>query len=224
MSGETELFEAIRAGDAAKVTALLDAQPSLLEAKNAQGQSGVLAACYTGRREIRDLLIARGAKLELHEAAAAGQLARVKELVEKQPSLAKGFSPDGFPLLALAAAFGHEEVAKYLHEKGGDVNAISTNGTGYTALTGAVAGSHAAIVHWLLQQGANANYRYGAGYFPLLEAAANGRLEIVKMLIEHGAEAQAKTNEGKTAAQAAEERNHTAVVEFLRSRTQSAGA
>jgi ankyrin repeat protein len=224
MGTEKEIFEAVRAGDAAAVARLVDAEPALLGAKNEQGQSAVLAACYTGRKEIRDLLIARGAPLELHEAAAAGQLGRVKELVEKDPLLAKGYSPDGFPLLALAAAFGHGDVARYFAEKGSDVNAVSTNGTGYTALTGAVAGSHAAIVQWLLQQGANANYRYGPGYSPLFEAAANGKLEIVKMLVEHGADANAVTNDGKTALQIAEERNHPEVAEFLRRRSQFARA
>jgi ankyrin repeat protein len=224
MSREKEFFEAVRGGDAAAVAKSLDAEPSLLSARNEQGQSAVLSACYTGRKEIRDLLIARGAILALHEAAAAGQLARVKELVEKDASLAKSFSPDGFPVLALAAAFGHGGVARYLAEKGGDVNAISTNGTGYTALTGAAAGSHADLVKWLLEEGANANYRYGPGYSPLFEAAANGKLEIVKMLIEHGADAQAATNDGKTALQIAEERKHTAVAEFLKSRSQSANA
>src|SRR5690348_17691908 len=224
MSGEAEFFEAIRSGDAANVASLLDAEPGLLEAKNPQGQSGVLAAAYNGRREIRDLLIARGARLELHEAAAAGQLERVKELVEKNELLAKNFSPDGFPLLALAAAFGHHEMATYLRAKGADVNATSTNGTGYTALTGAVTGGHAKIVEWLLAEGADANYRYGPGYSPLLAAAANGHLEIVRTLLEHGAELQAKTNDGKTALQIAEERKHTHVAEFLKSRSQSAKA
>lgn len=224
MNTEKEFFEAIRGGDAAAVNKLLDAHPELLNAKNEQGQSGVLAAAYSGRKEMRDLLIARGARLEIHEAAAAGQLARVKELVEKNPSLAKSFSPDGFPVLALAAVFGHGEVAKYLWEKGGDVNAVSTNGTGYTALTGAVASGHADIVKWLVANGANVNYRYGPGYSPLLTAAANGHLEIVKILLEHGADSQARTNDGKSALQLAEERKHTAVVEFLRDRIQSASA
>ena len=224
MSGEAEFFEAIRSGDAAKVASLLEAEPGLLETKNAQGQSGVLAAAYNGRAEIRDLLIARGAHLELHEAVAAGQLGHVRELVEKDELLAKSISPDGFPLLALAAAFGHYEVATYLRAKGADVNATATNGTGYTALTGAVTGGHVKIVGWLLAEGADANYRYGPGYSPLLAAAANGHLEIVRMLLEHGAELQAKTNDGETAAQIAEERKHTRVAEFLKSRSQSAKA
>lgn len=224
MSGENDFFDAIRGGDAEKIAALLDAQPDLLKARNAQGQSGVLAAAYSGRAEIRDLLIARGAALELHEAVAAGQLGRVKQPIEEEPSLAKNISPDGFPLVALAAAFGHKEVAKYLREKGADVNAMSTNGTGYTALTGAVTGGHREMVEWLLAEGAEVNYRYGPGYSPLLAAAANGHLEIVKLLLDRGADAQARTNDGKTAEQIAEERKHSTVAELLRSRSQSAKA
>ena len=129
---------------------------------------------YSGRTEIRDLLIARGPVLEFHEAVASGRLELVKELVEKNVELAKSYSPDGFPVFALAAAFGHWPVARYLFEKGANVNAAATNGTGYTALTGAVASGHRAIAAWLLENGADANYRYGPGYSPLLTAAANG--------------------------------------------------
>lgn len=219
MNTNQEYFDAIRAGEISKVTKLLEAESSLLNSKNGHGQSGVLLAAYNGRTEVRDMLIARGAKLEIYDAAASGQLARVKALIETDGNLANSFSPDGFPVLALAAVFGHIEVAKYLHETGGDVNAVSTNPTGYTALTGAVASGHLAIVEWLLANGAEVNYRYGAGYSPLLTAAANGHLEIVKALLAHGADLQARTNDGKSAVQIAEERGHTEVAEFLRRQT-----
>jgi ankyrin repeat protein len=210
-------FKAVQSGDASKVGALLDADASLANLKNEKGQSPVLMAVYTGRKEIRDLFLARGISLELHEAAAAGQLARVKQIVEKDSALTKSYSPDGFPVFALPAAFGHLEVAEYLLGKGADVNAAATNGTGYNALTGAVASGHTAIVAWLLANGADPNYRYGAGYSPLLTAAANGHLGIVSILLASGADLHAKTNDGKTALKFAEERNHTEVAEFLRS-------
>jgi len=218
MSDTATFFQAVKSGDAATVTSMLDANPNLLDAKNEQSQSAVLLASYNGKKEIRDLLLARGPILELHEAAAAGQLERVKQIVEKDQSLAKSFSPDGFPILALAAVFGHKPIVEYLHAKGGEINAISTNGTGYTALTGAVASGHEEIVSWLLAHGANANYRYGAGYAPLLTAAANGHLAIVKLLLDHGADLHAKTNDGQTALNIAEARSHKEVVEFLRSK------
>ena len=218
MSDIAAFFEAVQSGHPSKVEALLDANASLAKARNEKGQSAVLVAVYTGRKEIRDLMLARGIALELDEAAAAGQLARVKQLVDKDPALANNFSPDGFPVFALAAVFGHGEVAEYLLAKGADVNAAATNGTGYNALTGAVASGHAQIAGWLLENGAKADYRYGGGYSPLLTAAANGHLEIVKMLLRHGADLHVKTNDGKTARSFAEERGHAAVAEFLRSR------
>jgi ankyrin repeat protein len=216
MDKAKELFAGIRAGDTAAVRSLLEADPALANSKNEQGQSPVLAAVYNGRAEIRDLLIARGATLEFHEAAAAGQFERVKHLVEKNSALSASYSPDGFPVFALAAAFGHLPVARLLLEKGAQVTAAATNGTGYNALTGAVTGGHSEIVAWLLENGADPNYRYGPGYTPLLAAAANGHMEIVKTLLRHGADLLARTNDGKSAASIADERKHPAIAEYLR--------
>jgi len=218
MDDAKEFFAAIRSGDTAKVKTMIEAEPSLVSAKNEQGQSPVLAAVYSGRSEIRDTLIARGAHLEFYEAVAAGQLESVEHFVDKAPDLARSFSPDGFPVIALAAAFGHFPIVRYLFEKGGDVSAVATNGTGYNALTGAVTGGHRKIAIWLLENGADANYRYGPGYSPLLAAAANGHLEIVKDLLGHGADLHAKSNDGKSALAIAEERKHPAIAAFLRSR------
>jgi uncharacterized protein len=211
-----ELFDAMRAGNSAAAKTLLDADPSLASAKNDSGISAVLMSVYSGRREIRDLLLSRGAALELHDAAAVGKLDVVKSIVEHDPARANSFSPDGFPVVALAAVFGHVDVVRYLADCGAEINASATNGSGYTALTGAVASGHTEIVQWLLQNGANPNHRYGAGYSPLLTAAANGHLEIVKLLLAHGADLHATTNDVKSAVVLATERNHPAVAEFLR--------
>lgn len=216
--GETQLFfDAIRAGDVAAVRALLDQDSTLLSAKNAQSQSPVLFSIYNRQKEICDFFVSRGAMLELHEAAAAGDLARVRELVEKDAALARSYSPDGFPVVALAAFLGNLEIAKYLHTKGADINAAATNGSGYTAMTGAVTSGHAEIVKWLLENGAEPNYRYSNNYSPFLNAAANGHLEILKLLQSHGADLHAKTNDGKNALAYAEERKHADVADYLRS-------
>jgi ankyrin repeat protein len=218
MGSAARFFQVIQAKDAATVKRMLAAEPQLASARNEKGQSALLLTVYSGNKELCDFLLAQGVPLELHEAAALGQLERVKHFVEKDPSQAKSYSPDGFPVLALAAVFGHLEVAEYLFGKGADVNAVATNGTGYNALTGAVASGHPALVAWLLEIGADPNYRYGAGYSPLITAAANGHLGIVNMLLEDGADLHAKTNDGKTALSFAQERGQADVAEFLRSR------
>ena len=93
MENGKEFFAAIRTGDAATLKAMLDADPSLVNAKNEQGQSPVLAAVYSGRSEIRDALIARGAHLEFHEAAAAGQLERRATFEELRVYIARRMRP-----------------------------------------------------------------------------------------------------------------------------------
>lgn len=215
MSATPELFDAIRQGDLVRVQSLLDGDPALASAKNESGVSAVLSTVYFGRNDMRDLLLARGAKIELQDAVAICRVDRVKELVVANSALANSYSSDGFPLVALAAFFGHAQVARYLKEQGADIGAIATNGSGYNALTGAVTGGHTEIVQWLLESGADANYRYGPGYTPLLAAAANGHLEIVKLLLSHGADPSAKSNDGKSALVLAEERKHNSVAAFL---------
>jgi ankyrin repeat protein len=217
MENPIALFESIRSGDIGSVQELLAHAPELVNARNERGISAVLMACYTGGNEIRDLLIAKGARLELHEAVAAGKLAQVKALIESSPELAKSYSPDGFPIMALAAAFGHDEVARYLHGRGAEINAIANNGTGYNALTGAVAGRHIAIAKWLVENGANVNYRYAQGHSPFLEAAANGDVEIVKLLVAHGADLHSRTDAGKSALDFAQEKGHQELADYLRS-------
>jgi ankyrin repeat protein len=214
-------FDAIRSGDLAAVKSLIAADASLASARNDSGVSGVLAAVYMGRSEIRDFLIASGAVLELPEAAAVGNLARARELVEKNLAQPNGFSPDGFPVVALAAFLGHLEVVQYLATHGADIHAVATNGSGYNALTGAVTGGHVAVVHWLLDHGADANYRYAGNYSPLLTAAANGRLDIAKLLLAHGADPQATTNDGKSPLSLAIERNHPEVTALFQARAAS---
>ena len=221
MSENKALFEAIRAGDLAAVKSLVGADPSLASARNDSGVSGVLTAVYTGRQEIRDYLIASGAVLELHDAAAVGNLGRVRELVERHGSQANSYSPDGFPVVALAAFLGHLEIVEYLAARGADIDAVATNGSGYNGLTGAVTSGHAAVVQWLLEHGANSNYRYSAGYSPLLAAAANGRLDIAKLLLAHGADRHATTNDGKSALDLANERDHPQVAALFQARAAS---
>jgi len=218
MPEQKAFFEAIRTGDLAAVKAHISADPLLVSARNDAGVSATLTAVYMGRGEIRDFLIASGAALDLAEAAAVGQLTRVRELVEKHHAEANSLSPDGFPVVALAAFLGHREVVEYLAAHGADINAAATNGSGYNALTGAVTSGHLAVVQWLLEHGADANYRYSGGYSPLLTAAANGRLDIAKLLLAHGADPHATTDDGKSPLSLAKERNHPEIAALFQAR------
>ena len=222
MADAKTFFDAIRSGDLTQVQALLAADPSLASARNESGASPLLLSIYTGRRDIRELLLSSGATMDLAEAAAAGDLDRVRHFVEPNPALAKSFSPDGFPVFAFACFFGYLDTARYLAEKGADIHVPASNGSGYNALTAAVTAGHTEIVRWLLERGLDPNYRYGPGYTPLLAAAANGHLDILKLLLSHGADPHATANDGKSALAIATERNHPDIADFLRTRSASA--
>src|SRR6202790_4764603 len=113
MSSAAQFFRVIQARDTAAVKRMLAAEPELASARNEKGQSALLLTVYGGNKELCDMLLALGVPLELHEGAALGQLERVKQLVEKEPSQAESYSPDGFPVIALTAVFGHLEIAEY---------------------------------------------------------------------------------------------------------------
>ena len=61
---------------------------------------------------------------DIVEAVTRGDLARVKELVEKNPELAKARTPRSATLLHVAARLDNDAIATYLIEKGADVNAV----------------------------------------------------------------------------------------------------
>jgi uncharacterized protein len=221
MAETKAFFEAIRSGNLSQVASLVAADPALASAQNESGVSALLFSIYTGQREVRDLMLSSGATMDLYEAASAGELERVKQFVEADASRANSFSPDGFPVFALACFFGNLEIARYLEETGANIQAVASNGSGYNALTAATATGRTETVRWLLERGLDPNYRYGPGYTPLLTAAANGHLEIIKLLLAHGADPGVTANDGKSAIGLATERNHPEVVELLRSATAS---
>ena len=211
-----KFLDAVKAGDVAGVRELLDADPDLITVRDGVGNSAVLLATYYGRESVKELLLARSVQLNIFEAAATGKADCVAALLESDVELAKAYAHDGFSALGLAAFFGQREVVELLLRHGSDVNAVSRNVSGYTPLTGAVAGGHREIVATLLAHGARADHRYASGYTPLHEAAASGKLEIARLLLDHGADPNARADDGKTPHALALEKGHEEMAALLR--------
>lgn len=218
MLGAQKFLDAVKAGDAPRVKQMLVIDPRLANARAESGASAVMTAIYYGKKDVCDLLLERGAQLDIHEAAASGKFENVAALAAQNPAAINSYSADGFTPLALAAFFGHREAAQWLLANGADVNAVAKNPTGYTALTGAVARGDAEIVRLLLSHGANAAHRYGGGSSALHEAAAGGKLEIAKLLLDHGADLSARTDDGQTPLSMADSKGQTDAAALLRQR------
>jgi len=210
-----EFIEAVKRGDVSKVRDLVRANPALLRSRTKRGLSPVLVALYSGQKVAAANLIALGADLDVHDAAASGRLDRVRELVERDPSLANAVSVEGFPPMGLAAYLGHEEVVEYLISKGADVN-FTAPSTGFTALTGAVSQRHARIADLLVRRGATVNHVYEGTLTPLLVATSQGDLNVVRLLLDHGADPNLGAIEGKSALDIAKEKGNREIAEVLR--------
>jgi len=211
-----ELFAAIQSDDVAKVKSCLAAEPALATARNEAGLSAVLFARYSNRLKALAALLAAKPPLDIFEAAACGEQARVQELLTRDPALARAVSRDGGTALHLAAYFRHAEIAQALIRAGADVHAVAPGFGNVQPLHSAAAGDSLSIVKMLLEAGANPNARQQMGYTPLHSAANSGDLEIARLLLQHGADPAAKTDNGQTALAIAEEKGHSEVAELLR--------
>ncbi|HYT51196.1 MAG TPA: ankyrin repeat domain-containing protein [Gaiellaceae bacterium] len=158
----------------------------------------LLEALYRGQQDPVDELLAADPALTVHEAAALGRTARLRELLDEDPSRADEFGDDGFHPLGLACFFGHVDAARLLLERGADVNALSRNEHIQTAAIHAAVAAEGKeesvryeLVKLALEHGADPNLRQGAGDegFRAIDAARqNGDKRIEELLIAHGAE------------------------------------
>jgi len=176
-----ELFEAVRAGDLARVRTLVDADPSL----------------------------------EIFAAAILGDTRRLEELLTGNRSLVSAVSTDGWTPLHLASFFGKGDAARLLLNKGASVRARSTNPMANTPLHAAAAGHHPALVKLLLDHGANANALQQGGWAPLHSAAQNGDLESARALLDAGADVSVRAENNQKPLDLALTKAQQAMVEFL---------
>jgi ankyrin repeat protein len=214
MSGQ--VFEAIDAGDAGRLRALVARDPSTVGSRDEQGTSALLYARYRGRLDLVEVLLEPEPALDVFEAAALGRVDRVRELIEADPALVTAFAPDGFHPLGLAAFFGHPEVVALLLERGADMDAVARNEqVRTTALQAAAASGDNESARLLVEAGADVNVAQPGGFTALHAAAANGNEELAALLLEHGADRTALTDDGRTAADLASTAAHAEVAALL---------
>ncbi len=210
-----EIFEAIKAGDADRVSALVAGDSSLATARNGQGISAVMWALYNQRRDLAELLSAAQPSLGVAEATAMGRIEEFGALVAEDPSRVGAHSPDGFTPLHLAAFFGQPAVVKWLLERGADPNAVAKNPTIVQPLHSAVASGLTESVVALVDGGADVNAAQQGGWTPLQAAAMHNKLEMVRSLLAAGADVAQQADDGKTAIGLAEAGGHDEMVKLL---------
>ena len=211
-----EIFEALKRKDLKTLGEILDRDPSLLDSRSEKGETLALLAAYTGQPEVADMLIARGARLSLFEAAALGRSEDVKAWTTRDPGLVHGLSADGFTPLALASYFGHVRIVEHLLGMGASLEAAAQNALKIRPLHAALAGGHMGIARRLIAAGADVNAPQQAGFTPLHQAVMRNDIEMVRLLIEKGARTNTKGDDGQTPLALAIECGHADVADLLR--------
>ena len=210
-----QLFDAIKAGDAAAVTALLDSDHAAVDARDDKGVNAFTFAKYNRQEDIARLLLDRGAKIDAHAAAMTGDENRLRHLIAADKSCMAAFSHDGWTPLHLAAFFGQTACAKLLIESGAEVNARSTNAMKNMPLHAAAAGRKTDLVMLLVENGAAVNAQQHGGWTALHAAAQSGDNTIAHLLIGAGADLKLRADNQQSALDLAITKGHQDMVDIL---------
>lgn len=219
-----QFLKFIQRGATAEVADAVAADPELLSWRDAQGVSALLWSIYSGQTLVRDFLLTEmartGLALDIFEAAAAGNLAALRQALNASPDSISAISADGWTALHLAAAFGTPESVQLLLESGASVKAVSKNAQTNQPLHAALAlGRNPETVRLLLDAGADPNVKQTAGYTAIFSAAAANRRDLAEILVAHGANTGILNDFGQSAAGFARERDHTELADWLEAST-----
>jgi len=176
-------FVGVAHGDYARLEELLDQYPTLVDAKATWGETPLGAAAQTGQRKIAELLLSRGASLDICTAAMLGMTDQVANMLQADIKYVHATGAHEIPVMYYPTLYGHLEVAKLLLAQGADINA----GAGKeTALHGAASFGQPAMAEWLIEHGAQVNQLDFNGKTPLRLAVENGHKDVGYLLWQHG--------------------------------------
>lgn len=181
-----ELFDAIRAGDIARVDALIAADPSLaIFAAAMLGDTARLEALLSGNRALTETISTDG-WTPLHLAAFFGKTEAVRLLLNKGAEVKRrSTNPMNNLALHAAAAGRHTGVVKLLLEFGTPANAQQHGG--WTALHAAAQHGDVEMAEILVQNGADISARADNQQRPLDLAVLKAHQKMVDFLESHGA-------------------------------------
>ncbi len=188
---ESDIHAAARAGDVATLQALVRADASRLNARDANGMTPLMHAAREKHPAAAAWLLEARADVHaadanrytaLHHAAFVGEPATTAALLKAGGSLIAVESMGRTPL-ALACGFGHDlETVRLLVAAGADVNA--TPPSGENILAGTVAFGRPEILDFLIERGARLPRDQRAIWMALNASASRGLDRVFRMAVE----------------------------------------
>lgn len=159
--------------------------------KDMERVAGVLADLFVGL--LRSVPDDDGGEMSVVEAAAKGDLARVKDIVLQNPDRVNA-KHESKTALQLASYEGKTDVIKFLLENKADVNLADEEGD--TALHFAAFGQEEKCMELLLQKGAKLNTQNKKGQTSLHITIGKGSVPCTRLLIKRGASVNMQDEDG----------------------------
>ena len=148
--------------------------------------SEIRSALYRGDRAEAERLAATGV-IDVFDAAALGDAARLRVLLAEDASLAAAWSDDGFTALHFAAFLGGPAAVRVLIEAGSDVGAVARNEMLVQPLHSAAANGNVESCRLLLEAGADPNAKQQKDFTAMDEAVLTKNEALITLLEQHGA-------------------------------------
>jgi ankyrin repeat protein len=185
------LSEALKNKNFHNVHSLLNkrVKPIPVDIRSKEFKTGLMLACFNKDPKMVEMLLNKGAKLELTDV------------------------DDGWTALHYASHSGCQESVKQLIDKGANIEA-RTN-INETSLHLAAKNNNIDVLKLLIEKQAQIEAKTDNEETTLHLAVKHNSLDVVKFLIEKGANIEAKTNENKTSVYLATTLNHVSIVECL---------
>ncbi len=212
-----DFYRAIRANDLAKLKVLIGGG-SDINIKDRHGAKPLMYSAAVGSVDAMKMLLAAGADAKVKNAFdatalmwCAGNLDKVRLLVDAGANVNARSKQGMTPLLIAASSAGSIDIVRFLMAKGAKVNGGETaapaeGGTegmpqqkkaagegGFTPLLAAATANDLEMGRLFVEKGVDVNAATGHGDTPLQFAASAGNLAMVKLLLAKGADVNAAT-------------------------------
>jgi hypothetical protein len=224
--GSTQLIRAVRAGDEAEVSRLIQLGAPLNSA-NIHGSTALLtAAIYRPTQyKLFELLLDAGANPNLTDAADATPLMVVASKNEPTTNVCRLLLDAGVDVnqadhygstpLIFACMWGDVDRCKLFVERGANVNAVNDIGRTPLIVASNTNLSDDKVCRLLVDAGADVNAVDDNGRTPLMESSKIGSVNICRFLLDAGADINKANRIGSTALMYAANGNCISVCKFL---------
>lgn len=189
-----EIHEASELGDLEKVRAYLEKDPKQINATDSKVRTVLGRAARSGKKELVEFLLEKGATEDIFAAAIVGHTDKVAAFLKQDPKLINARDSGGKTALHWAALYGQTKVMELLLAKKADVNSLDEDG--FTPLHWAATFNQSDAVKLLLANKANMSLKVQKyGWTALRLAVIHGHMATAEALLNGGADPNLKDEE-----------------------------